>query len=292
MSIDMTKWQEIAKENVHNRPAGQGRLAGKIIIVTGAAQGFGKGIAEELYAEGATIVIADMNQPLAETVAAEMGERACAIPVNVSDEESVANLVAQTVEKFGGLDIMLANAGVVRSGPLASFEKKDMEFVTAINYTGLFLCAKYAALIMEAQHEADPEAFYDIISISSKSGLEGSNKNFAYAGSKFGGIGLVQSWALELCAYNIKVNAVCPGNFLDGPLWSDPVRGLFVQFLQAGKVPGAKTVEDVRRFYESKVPMNRGCLPVDVARAVMYCVEQKYETGQAIPVTGGQVMLN
>ena len=292
MSIDMTKWQEIAKENVHNRPAGQGRLAGKIIIVTGAAQGFGKGIAEELYAEGATIVIADMNQPLAETVAAEMGERACAIPVNVSDEESVANLVAQTVEKFGGLDIMLANAGVVRSGPLASFEKKDMEFVTAINYTGLFLCAKYAALIMEAQHEADPEAFYDIISISSKSGLEGSNKNFAYAGSKFGGIGLVQSWALELCAYNIKVNAVCPGNFLDSPLWSDPVRGLFVQYLQAGKVPGAKTVEDVRRFYESKVPMNRGCLPVDVARAVMYCVEQKYETGQAIPVTGGQVMLN
>ena len=292
MSIDMTKWQEIAKENVHNRPAGQGRLAGKIIIVTGAAQGFGKGIAEELYAEGATIVIADMNQPLAETVAAEMGERACAIPVNVSDEESVANLVAQTVEKFGGLDIMLANAGVVRSGPLASFEKKDMEFVTAINYTGLFLCAKYAALIMEAQHEADPEAFYDIISIASKSGLEGSNKNFAYAGSKFGGIGLVQSWALELCAYNIKVNAVCPGNFLDGPLWSDPVRGLFVQYLQAGKVPGAKTVEDVRRFYESKVPMNRGCLPVDVARAVMYCVEQKYETGQAIPVTGGQVMLH
>ena len=292
MSIDMTKWQEIAKENVHKRPAGQGRLAGKIIIVTGAAQGFGKGIAEELYTEGATIVIADMNQPLAETVVAEMGERACAIPVNVSDEESVANLVAQTVEKFGGLDIMLANAGVVRSGPLASFEKKDMEFVTAINYTGLFLCAKYAALIMEAQHEADPEAFYDIISISSKSGLEGSNKNFAYAGSKFGAIGLVQSWALELCAYNIKVNAICPGNYLDGPLWSDPVRGLFVQYLQAGKVPGAKTVEDVRRFYESKVPMNRGCLPVDVARAVMYCVEQKYETGQAIPVTGGQVMLN
>ena len=292
MSIDMTKWQEIAKENVHNRPSGQGRLAGKIIIVTGAAQGFGKGIAEELYAEGATIVIADMNQPLAETVAAEMGERACAISVNVSDEESVANLVAQTVEKFGGLDIMLANAGVVRSGPLASFEKKDMEFVTAINYTGLFLCAKYAALIMEAQHEADPEAFYDIISISSKSGLEGSNKNFAYAGSKFGGIGLVQSFALELTAYNIKVNAVCPGNYLDGPLWSDPVRGLFVQYLEAGKVPGAKTVEDVRRFYEAKVPMNRGCLPIDVARAVMYCVEQKYETGQAIPVTGGQVMLN
>ena len=288
----MSKYQEIAKRNIHNRPAGVGRLAGKICIVTGAAQGFGKGIAEELHKEGATIVIADMNVPLAEQVAAELGERACAIAVNVADEESVANLVGQTVEKYGGLDLMLSNAGVVRSGPIAQMEKKDFDFVTNVNYTGFFLCAKYAAIIMQAQHEADPEAMFDIVTLNSKSGLEGSNKNFAYAGSKFGGIGLTQSFALELCTYNIKVNAVCPGNFLDGPLWSDPERGLFVQYLQAGKVPGAKTVEDVRRFYEAKVPMNRGCLPLDVARAVMYCVEQQYETGQAIPVTGGQVMLN
>ena len=292
MSVDMTKWQEIAKANIHNRPAGQGRLAGKITIVTGAAQGFGKGIAEELYKEGATIIVADMNVPLAESVAKEMGERAWAIGVNVSDEESCANMVAQVVEKFGGLDIMVANAGVVRSGPIAEFEKKDFDFVTAINYTGLFLTCKYAAIIMEALHEADPDAMFDIIAMSSKSGLEGSNKNFAYAGSKFGAIGLVQSFALELAAYNIKVNAICPGNYLDGPLWSDPERGLFVQYLQAGKVPGAKTVADVRKFYESKTPIHRGCLPIDVARAVMYCVEQKYETGQALPVTGGQVMLN
>ena len=292
MSVDMTKWCEIAKANMGKRPAGEGRLGGRICIVTGAAQGFGKGIAEELYKEGASIVIADMNEPLAKQVAAEMGERAVAIAVNVSDEESVAHMVAQTVEKFGGLDLMLSNAGVVRSGPLAQVEKKDFDFVTSVNYTGFFLCAKYAAIIMEAEHEADPEAMFDIVTLNSKSGLEGSNKNFAYAGSKFGGIGLTQSFALELCAYNIKVNAVCPGNFLDGPLWSDPVRGLFVQYLEAGKVPGAKTVADVRRYYEAKVPMNRGCLPVDVARAVMYCVEQKYETGQAIPVTGGQVMLN
>ncbi|MFR4012914.1 MAG: SDR family NAD(P)-dependent oxidoreductase [Oscillospiraceae bacterium] len=291
MSVDMTKWCEIAKANMGKRPAGEGRLGGKICIVTGAAQGFGKGIAEELYKEGATIVIADMNEPLAKQVAEEMGERAVSIAVNVSDEESVANMVAQTVEKFGGLDLMLSNAGVVRSGPIAHVEKKDFDFVTSVNYTGFFLCAKYAAIIMEAEHEADPEAMFDIVTLNSKSGLEGSNKNFAYAGSKFGGIGLTQSFALELCAYNIKVNAVCPGNFLDGPLWSDPVRGLFVQYLEAGKVPGAKTVADVRRYYEAKVPMNRGCLPVDVARAVMYCVEQKYETGQAIPVTGGQVML-
>ncbi|MBQ3134995.1 MAG: SDR family NAD(P)-dependent oxidoreductase [Oscillospiraceae bacterium] len=292
MSIDMTKWCDLAKQNIHNRPAGEGRMAGKIVVVTGAAQGFGKGIAEELYKEGASIVIADMNLPLAEQVAKEMGERAVAIAVNVSDEESVAQMVGKTVEVFGGIDLMLANAGVVRSGPLATFEKKDFDFVTNINYTGLFLCCKYAAIIMQAQHEADPDAMFDIVAVSSKSGLEGSNKNFAYAGSKFGSIGLVQSFALEMCEYGVKVNAVCPGNYLDGPLWSDPERGLFVQYLNAGKVPGAKTVEDVRRFYEAKVPLNRGCLPIDVARAVMYCVEQKYETGQAIPVTGGQVMLN
>ena len=233
-----------------------------------------------------------MNEPLAKQVAEEFGERAVAIAVNVYDEDSVAAMVGKTVELFGGLDLMLSNAGVVRSGPIAQVEKKDFEVVTNINYTGYFLCAKYAAIIMQAQHEADPDAMFDIVTLNSKSGLEGSNKNFAYAGSKFGGIGLTQSFALELCAYNIKVNAVCPGNFLDGPLWSDPERGLFVQYLNAGKVPGAKTVADVRRYYEAKVPMNRGCLPIDVARAVMYCVEQEYETGQAIPVTGGQVMLS
>ncbi|MDW7658398.1 MAG: hypothetical protein SCM11_14615, partial [Bacillota bacterium] len=77
----------------------------------------------------------------------------------------------------------------------------------------------------------------------------------------------------------------------EGPLWSDPEKGLFVQYLKAGKAPGARTVEDVYRFYIDKVPMRRGCSPLDVTRAILYCVEQAYETGQAIPVTGGQNML-
>jgi len=108
--------------------------------------------------------------------------------------------------------------------------------------------------ILAIQHSVRPEYWSDIIQINSKSGLMGSNKNFAYAGSKFGGIGLTQSFALELVTDGIKVNSICPGNFLDGPLWSDPNTGLFVQYLRAGKVPGAASVEDVKAFYVSKVP--------------------------------------
>lgn len=292
MSVDMEKWQEIAKANIAKRIQAPGRLSGKIALITGAAQGFGRGIAREMHREGACVVIADRNGPLAKSAAEELGQRAASVQADVSDEESVANMIKKTVELFGGLDVLVSNAGVVRSGPVAKFEKADFDFVTQVNYTGYFLCAKYAALIMQAQYAADPGWMGDIITINSKSGLTGSNKNFAYAGSKFAGIGLTQSLALELCAYHIKVNAVCPGNFLDGPLWMGPESGLFVQYLKAGKVPGAKTVEDVKAFYESKVPLGRGCFPEDVAKAVFYCIEQKYETGQAIPVTGGQCMLN
>lgn len=275
---------------------GAGRLSGKIAVVTGAAQGFGLGIAEVLVSEGATVAIADMNlagaQKAADGLSAKYGkDKAFAAEVNIAKEESVSAMVARVVEYCGGIDVFVANAGVLKAGPVKNFAKKDWDFVTEINYTGYFICVKYVSQVMSAQN-AESKDWSDIVQVNSKSGLAGSSRNAAYAGSKFGTIGLTQSFALELLDDKIKVNSICPGNYFDGPLWSDPEKGLFVQYLNSGKVPGAKSVADVKKFYEDKVPMRRGCYPEDVAKAIIYCVEQKYETGQAIPVAGGQVMLN
>jgi sorbitol-6-phosphate 2-dehydrogenase len=274
-----------------------GVVNNKVCVVTGGAQGFGEGIVRELIKSGAIVFIADMNIGGAERLAIELNQQAgrtvaFGISVNVTDEKSVQKMVGEIVKTVGGIDLFISNAGVLKAGSVKEMSLQDFEFVTDVNYVGFFLCTKHVAPVMEAMNKPCGKYFTDIISISSKSALEGSNKNGAYAGSKFGSVGLVQSFAKELVVDNTKVNTVCPGNFFDGPLWSDPKTGLFTQYLNTGKVPGAKTVEDIRRFYEAQIPMNRGCDAVDVTKAILYAVEQKYETGQAIPVTGGQVMLN
>lgn len=281
-----------AAAHVGIRPNYPGRLSGKIAIVTGGAQGFGFGIAQELISEGAQIVIANRGEKAGLAAVEKLGDHSAFAQCDVSVPESCRNLMIKAVEIFGGIDIFISNAGVLKAGALPNMTPEDFQAVTNIDYNGYFFCTKYVSEIMKAEYEADKSRFYDIIQINSKSGLVGSKANFAYAGAKFGGIGLTQSFALELVDWNIKVNSVCPGNYYDGPLWSDPEKGLFVQYLAAGKVPGAKTVEDVRAYYLAKSPIHRGCTPKDVSKAIFYCVEQEFETGQAIPVTGGQTMLN
>lgn len=271
-------------------------LSEKIAIVTGAAQGFGKGIAEFLAREGANVVLADLNAAKAEENAVKLNEeygqgKSLAVKADVTNEDYVKNMILETVAEYGGIDIFVSNAGVLKAGGLDYMDLKSFEFATKVNYTAFFICTKYASEPMKIQFLFNNDYFSDIIQVNSKSGLEGSKRNFTYAGSKFGGIGLIQSFALELVGYNIKVNAVCPGNFFEGPLWSDPKNGLFVQYLKSNKVPGAKTVKDVRKYYENKVPMKRGCQIDDIAKAIFYIINQKYETGQAVPVTGGQIML-
>ena len=278
-------------------PEGQGRVGGKVAVVTGAAQGVGLEIARGMVSEGATVALADINTEGARQAARELcdshGEgRALALRMDVTDAASVQAAFDEVVRTCGGLDVLISNAGVLKAESVKTQPLKDFDFVTAVNYRGYFLCVQNAAPIMAAGHMGQPEYTSDIIQINSKSGLVGSNRNAAYAGGKFGGIGLTQSFALELVEDGIKVNSICPGNFLDSPLWSDPKNGLFVQYLRSGKIPGAKTVQDVREKYEQMVPMKRGCTVEDLMKAVFYLIEQKYETGQALPVTGGQVMLH
>jgi len=274
-----------------------GHFAGKVAIVTGAAQGFGLEIARDLVDQGGYVGLADINADGAKAAAESLDNshgagRALGLSVDVTNSESVAEMIHQTVCKYGGFDLFISNAGVLKAGSVKTQSEADFDLVTAVNYKGYFMCVQKAAPVLAVQHTANPEYSSDIIQINSKSGLIGSNRNGAYAGSKFGGIGLTQSFALELIDDGIKVNAVCPGNFFDGPLWSDPQNGLFAQYLRTGKVPGAKTIEDVRKSYEDRVPMKRGCTAEDVMKAVYYIIDQQYETGQAIPVTGGQIMLS
>ena len=268
----------------------------KIAVVTGGAQGFGESIVRELTKLECLVFIADINAKGANQLAEELNIKykrttALVIKVDVTNEGSVRKMIYEIIKKAGGIDIFISNAGVLKAGSVKEMEFSEFVFVNKVNYFGYFLCVKYASKVMALQNIPSGKYFTDIIQINSKSGLKGSSKNSAYAGSKFGSLGLTQSFALELIDDNIKVNSICPGNFFEGPLWADPENGLFVQYLRTGKVPGAKTIEDVKRFYESKVPMKRGCTGEDVIKAIYYIIDQKYETGQAIPVTGGQLML-
>jgi sorbitol-6-phosphate 2-dehydrogenase len=259
------------------------RLEGKSAVVTGAAQGLGEAIARRLAVEGCSVLIADVNADKAEAAAGAIteatGQRVIGRKVDVTDPDGCGIMVEESVAAFGKLDIMVANAGILKAGDITEMDPNDWRRVLEVNLTGYFLCAQAAARVMRTQKSGS------IVQINSKSGKKGSFRNGAYAASKFGGIGLTQSIALDLAPFGVRVNAVCPGNLLDGTLWQN---SLFDQYAQTQGL----TPEEVRAKYEAQVPLGRGATYDDVSGVVVFlCSEDaSYMTGQAINVTGGQEM--
>ncbi len=261
-------------------------LEDKIAIVTGGAQGLGQALSLRLAHEGCHVLVADLNEPATVETAdlinkqeAETRRRAIAMKVDVTNETQVSGMVDRAVKEFGRLDLVISNAGILLSEAVEDFDAAKWRAVIEVNLVGYFLCLKHAARVMKPQRSGS------IIQINSKSGKKGSFKNSAYAASKFGGIGLTQSAALEMAEFGVRVNAVCPGNLLDSPLW---VNSLFKQYARNRGI----SEEQVRQQYIDQVPIKRGCTYDDVANVVVFLAsdQSSYMTGQAINVTGGQEM--
>jgi sorbitol-6-phosphate 2-dehydrogenase len=258
-------------------------LQDRIAIVTGGAQGLGEALCLRLAQEGCHVVVADLKEDeanaTAERIRQETDRRALAQKVDVTSEEQVAALVAATVNEFGRIDVFVSNAGVLVAEAVEDFPADKWRFVIEVNLVGYFLCLKHVVPVMKAQRSGS------IIQINSKSGKKGSFKSSAYAASKFGGIGLTQSVALEMAEFGVRVNAVCPGNLLDSPLW---VNSLYKQYAKKWGI----TEEEVRQKYIDQVPMKRGATYDDVANVVVFLASDQagYMTGQAVNVTGGQEM--
>jgi sorbitol-6-phosphate 2-dehydrogenase len=255
-------------------------LTDKIALVTGGGQGLGQAICMRLAKEGCHVAVADINEENARKTAGLItARRSLAIKVDITQDDQVAAMVDRVVAEFGRLDILVANAGILIAGELTEIPAEKWKAVIEVNLYGYFLAARHAARVMKPQRSGV------IIQVNSKSGKKGSYKSSAYASSKFGGIGLTQSIALELAEYNIRVNSICPGNLLDSPLWVDSLYEQYAKKLN-------KTKEEVRQYYIDQVPMKRGCTYEDVSNVLVFLASDQasYMTGQAINVTGGQEM--
>ncbi len=256
---------------------GMRRLEGRRALVTGGGQGLGEALCLRLAAEGAKVTVADINIETARAVAHQIG--GTAVACDVTDYEACERMAAEAASAMGGIDLLVCNAAILFSGAIEELDAARFKKVIDVNLCGCFNTVKAAITHIRKAGGGT------IVQINSKSGKKGSFKNSAYAAGKFGGIGLVQSLALEFAEEGIRVNAICPGNLLDSPLW---VNSLFKQYAKNQGI----TEEQVRQKYIDQVPMKRGCTYEDVANVMVFLssAESSYMTGQAINVTGGQEM--
>ena len=245
------------------------RLENKVAIVTGAASGFGEGIARRFAEEGASVVVADLNVKGAERVAGDIGEAAVAVRADVSLRAEVEAMVATAMEAFGRVDVMVNNAGYThRNGDLLKVDEETFDLIAAVNMKAIYYSTLAVAPIMEAQGGGS------IITTASTAGLRPRPGLTWYNASKGWAITATKSMAVELAPKNIRANCLCP---VAGET------GMLAQFM------GEDTPE-LRAKFRASIPLGRLSTPLDIANAALWLAsdEAAFITGVALEVDGGR----
>lgn len=253
-------------------------LPGRVAIVTGAASGLGRGIAQRFAAEGARVVIADVDVDGGEALAAALGNDTIFVRTDVSDPDQVGALVAATVAKFGGLHVMVNNAGVSgRLRRLLDDDLSDFHRVMGVNVLGVMAGTRDAARHM-AGHGGG-----SIVNLTSIGGIQAGGGVMVYRASKAAVIQFTKSAAIELAQHEIRVNAIAPGN-IPTPILASSAGDLDPAELERFEARIRQGMRDDR-------PLKREGTPDDVAEAALYFAtdRSRYVTGTVLPVDGGTV---
>lgn len=252
-------------------------LEGKVAVITGSAQGIGRSIAERYVEEGAHVVIADIDEDAGTATAGALGDRAIFSRLNVIETQSINQTLQRCVAVFGGVDILINNAGINAAKLVVELSRDEWERVLSINLTGPFLCSQIFARHMIEQGRGEC-----ILFTSSQAGKRGEAGASAYAASKFGVNGLMECLALELAPHGIRVNAVCPGN-VDTPMLNwllDEIAD------REGESP-----EATRQALLEQIPLGRLATTREIADAFVYLASPlaSYVSGEAINIDGGEL---